>query len=212
MKRFYLFSFLLFATLALQAQRPYFCVSEGTVMEYANYGNDGETSGYTRITVKNVEGADGNYSITYQTSMLDVDRQPLFDVEEMTVSIDNGNVSASLGSVGIVEISGDVPVIPSRLAVGQELDEGTVKLTTMGMSFTSEILSHKVIGREELKTPAGTFKCYIVEMTSEARVFGRKSTSTTRNWYARGLGSIKSETMDEDGNITGSQILIKLED
>jgi hypothetical protein len=212
MKRFCLFSFLLFATLALQAQRPYFCVTEGTVMEYANYGNDGETSGYTRITVKNVEGSDGNYAITYQTSIFDSDRQPLFDPADMTVSIDNGNVSASLGSVGIVEVSGDVPVIPSRLAVGQELDGGVVKLTTMGMSFTSEILSHKVTGREELKTPAGTFKCYIVEMTTEARVFGRKSTSTTRNWYARGLGSIKSETLDENGNITGSQILVKLED
>jgi hypothetical protein len=212
MKRFCLFSFLLFATLALQAQRPYFCVTEGTVMEYANYGNDGETSGYTRITVKNVEGSDGNYAITYQTSIFDSDRQPLFDPADMTVSIDNGNVSASLGSVGIVEVSGDIPVIPSRLAVGQELDGGVVKLTTMGMSFTSEILSHKVTGREELKTPAGTFKCYIVEMTTEARVFGRKSTSTTRNWYARGLGSIKSETLDENGNITGSQILVKLED
>ena len=181
-------------------------------MEYANYGNDGETSGYTRIAVKNVEGTDGNYSITYQTSVFDSDHQPLFEAADMTISIDNGDVTASLGSVGIVEISGDVPVIPSRLAVGQELDRGVVKLTTMGMSFTSEILSHKVTGREELKTPAGTFKCYIVEMTTEARVFGRKSTSTSRNWYARGLGSIKSETLDEDGNITGSQILVKLED
>ena len=181
-------------------------------MEYANYGNDGETSGYTRITVKNVEGSDGNYTITYQTSIFDSDRQPLFDPAEMNVSIKNGNVSASLGAVGIVEISGEVPEIPSRLAVGQELDGGVVKFTTMGMSFTSEILSHEVTGREELKTPAGTFKCYIVEMTTEARVFGRKSTSTTRNWYARGLGSIKSETLDENGNITGSQILVKLED
>jgi hypothetical protein len=212
MKRFCLFSFLLFFSLALQAQRPYFCVTKGTVMEYANYGNDGETSGYTRIAVKNVEGTDGNYSITYQTSVFDSDHQPLFEAADMTISIDNGDVTASLGSVGIVEISGDVPVIPSRLAVGQELDRGVVKLTTMGMSFTSEILSHKVTGREELKTPAGTFKCYIVEMTTEARVFGRKSTSTSRNWYARGLGSIKSETLDEDGNITGSQILVKLED
>jgi hypothetical protein len=212
MKRFCLFSFLLFFSLALQAQRPYFCVTEGTVMEYANYGNDGETSGYTRIAVNNVEGSDGNYSITYQTSVFDSDHQPLFEAADMTISIDNGDVTASLGSVGIVEISGDVPVIPSRLAVGQELDRGVVKLTTMGMSFTSEILSHKVTGREELKTPAGTFKCYIVEMTTEARVFGRKSTSTSRNWYARGLGSIKSETLDEDGNITGSQILVKLED
>jgi len=212
MKRFYLFSFLLFATLALQAQRPYFCVTEGTVMEYANYDNEGDTSGYSRITVKNVEGSDGNYTITYQTAVLDSDRQLLFNPAEMTVSIENGNVSASLGAVGIVEVSGDVPEIPSRLAVGQELDGGVVKFTTMGMSFTSEILSHKVTGREELKTPAGTFKCYIVEMTTEARVFGRKSTSTTRNWYARGLGSIKSETLDENGDITGSQILVKLED
>ncbi|MFA5302526.1 MAG: hypothetical protein WC395_07570 [Bacteroidales bacterium] len=152
MKRFCLFSFLLFATLVLQAQRPYFCVTEGTVMEYANYGNEEKTSGYTRITVKNVEGSDGNYAITYQTTIFDSDRQPLLDPADMTVSIDNGNVSASLGTVGIVE------------------------------------------------------------MTTEARVFGRRSTSTTRNWYARGVGSIKSETLDENGNITGSQILVKLED
>jgi hypothetical protein len=80
----------------------------------------------------------------------------------------------------------------------------------MGLNFNAEILSHKVTGREELTTPAGTFKCYIVEMVSQTRIFGQKAISSTKNWYARGVGSVKSETMDENGNITSSQLLIKM--
>ena len=79
----------------------------------------------------------------------------------------------------------------------------------MGLNFTAEILSHNVIGREELTTPAGTFKCYIVEMVTQSNVLMQKVVSTTRQWYARGIGSVKSETFDDSGKMTNSQLLIK---
>ena len=210
MKRIYFLTILLLTSLSLFAQRPYFCITEGTELEYANYGQTGNTDSYVRMHIKNVEGADGNYTITYVIHAYNPDRSPSFDPMEMTVSVRDGSMMTGFGSVNLMEVTGDVPVIPSRLAVGQELDGGLMQISAMGLNFNAEILSHKVTGREELTTPAGTFKCYIVEMVSQTRIFGQKAISSTKNWYARGVGSVKSETMDENGNITSSQLLIKM--
>ncbi|MEJ1729717.1 hypothetical protein SMA90_25630, partial [Escherichia coli] len=209
-KRIYFITILLFMSLSLFAQRPYFCITEGANLEYENYGQTGNTDSYVRMHIKNVDGSDGNYTITYVIHAYNPDQSPSFDPLEMTVSIRDGNMTAGFGSVNMMEITGDVPVIPSRLAVGQELSGGLMNITAMGLNFKSEILSHKVTGREELSTPAGTFKCYIVEMVTETRVLVEKSVTRTLTWYARGVGSVKSETYDDKGNITNSQLLIKI--
>ena len=212
MKRFLLLLGLSAFFTASWAQRPYFCITEGTVLEYENYGLTGNVDGYVRMHIQNVQGADGNYSVSYVITPYSPDRTPSFDPMEMKVAIANGNISATFGSIALMEVSGDVPFIPSRLAVGLDLGGGLMKISALGLNFNSEVLSHKVVGREELSTPAGTFKCYIVEMTSETRVLMQKSVTTRRNWYARGVGVVKSETMDNKGDITNSQLLIKLED
>jgi len=210
MKRICTLTLLLFSTLFLFAQRPYFCITEGTTLEYENYGQTGNIDGYFRMDIRQVSGTDGNYNITYMMYPFNPDHTPSFDPEEMNIAIKDGALSAMFGSVSLMKVTGDVPVIPSRMAVGQELDGGLMKISAMGLNFTAEILSHKVIGREELTTPAGTFKCYIVEMVTQSNVLMQKVVSTTRQWYARGIGSVKSETFDDSGKMTNSQLLIKI--
>ncbi|MDD3521641.1 MAG: hypothetical protein PHT64_03415 [Bacteroidales bacterium] len=210
MKRIGILALLLFSTLFLFAQRPYFCITEGTTLEYENYGQTGNVDGYFRMNIRKVSGIDGNYTINYVMTPFNPDRTPSFDPVEMTTSIKDGAMSAMFGSVSLMEVSGDIPVIPSLMAVGQELGGGLMKISAMGLNFTAEILSHNVIGREELTTPAGTFKCYIVEMVTQSNVLMQKVVSTTRQWYTRGIGSVKSETFDDSGKMTNSQLLIKI--
>ncbi|HBG53513.1 MAG TPA: hypothetical protein DDW70_04810 [Rikenellaceae bacterium] len=211
MKRVCTLTFLLFSTLSLLAQRPYFCITEGATLEYENYGQTENVDGYFRMHIREVNGTDGNYTVTYMMYPFNPDHTPSFDPVEMTVAIKDGAMSAMFGSVSLMEVSGEVPLIPSRLAVGQELDGGLMKISAMGLNFTSEVLSHKVIDREELTTPAGTFKCYIVEMVTRTNVLMQQSVTSTRQWYSRGIGSVKSETYDDKGNRTSSQLLINID-
>jgi hypothetical protein len=60
MKRFLLLLGLSAFFTASWAQRPYFCITEGTVLEYENYGLTGNVDGYVRMHIQNVQGADGN--------------------------------------------------------------------------------------------------------------------------------------------------------
>ena len=49
-----------------------------------------------------------------------------------------------------------------------------------------------------------------VEMVTQSQVLMQKVVSTTRQWYARGIGSVKTETFDDKGNMTSSQLLINI--
>ncbi len=192
--------------IAAQAQRPYFCITPGTTLEYQSYDNNGELSGITRTTIKSVEGANGSYEVSYSAQVCDAEGNDLMAPIEMTASIKDGNMSAALGNIG-VEVTGDVPLIPSRLAVGQQLGTGTLKINTMGMTVTSTIETHKVVDREELETPAGTYKCYIVLQRTSSKVMGITAQGATQTWYARGIGAVKTETYDAKDNLVSYQIL-----
>jgi len=121
MKRICTLTLLLFSTLFLFAQRPYFCITEGTTLEYENYGQTRNVDGYFQMNIRQVSGIDGNYTINYAMTPFNPDRTPSFDPVEMTMSIKDGAMSAMFGSISLMEVSGDIPVIPSLMAVGQEL-------------------------------------------------------------------------------------------
>lgn len=198
-------------SISLVAQRPYFCIDKGARMTYASYDANGNITSTSVTTINDVTGGAGNWDISYTATVNDADGNAVMGPLEMTAHIDQGNVSAALGTSGsIVEVTGNVPHIPSRLAVGQLLEIGTMKISSMGVTTTANILEHKVVDREEITTPAGTFKCYVIEQTTESRIMGIRAQGTTKSWYARGVGSVKSESFDAKGNLVSSQELQKI--
>ena len=78
-----------------------------------------------------------------------------------------------------------------------------------GFRVKSTITENEVVDREEITTPAGTFKCYVVKQTSSARMMGIKSETTIKTWYARGIGQVKSETYSK-GELMNTSILTSM--
>lgn len=80
--------------------------------------------------------------------------------------------------------SGDLYGIPLRGKVGEELPESAfkvkVKASVFGMTFVYKTLSNKIVGKERLTTPAGTFDCLVVELRNKIsfRIFGVFSDTT----------------------------------
>ena len=186
--------------------KPYICITPGAELTFKSYDAKGKeiANGGSVQKVVSATGMSGNYDITMQLIV------PGLNPITAQTKVTGGNAIVSLGGGATVSLEGDVPFIPERMAVGMELDCGVINAEVMGMKTVQTITSNKVVGREELTTDAGTFKCYIVEQVYTASVMGMKTNAMTRTWYARGLGAIKIETMDKNGKVQQTQLLTGL--
>ncbi len=95
-----------------------------------------------------------------------------------------------------VTVSGECRGIPAELTVGMKLPDYKMTVRIMFMKMTVNCKNRKVVGREELSTPAGTFDCFIVEETTSVRTMMTNTKATSRTWYARGLGMVRRELME----------------
>lgn len=211
MKRVIFSIIALYMAIGLPAQNrePFCCVKQGAELTYQTTdakGNETSTS-VTKIT--DVSGFDGNYTLT-QTITVFVNGTQMFQPMSVTTTITDGNASMALGGGMAVDITSDVPFIPSNLSVGQELSTGTMIINMNGIETTQEISSHKVVGQEEINTPAGTFDCFVVEQEYVAKVAFMKVKGSQKIWYARGVGNVKTETYDKKGKISSRQILVSI--
>lgn len=211
MKRVIFSIIALYMAIGLPAQNrePFCCVKQGAELKYQTTdakGNETSTS-VTKIT--DVSGFDGNYTLT-QTITVFVNGTQMFQPMSVTTTITDGNASMALGGGMAVDITSDVPFIPSNLSVGQELSTGTMIINMNGIKTTQEISSHKVVGQEEINTPAGTFDCFVVEQEYVATVAFMKVKGSQKIWYARGVGNVKTETYDKKGKISSRQILVSI--
>jgi hypothetical protein len=104
---------------------------------------------------------------------------------------------------------------PATMQVGQSLTDGriTVSLTQEGMPIpmvtSVDILNRKVTGREDVVTRAGSFNCYKIEYDVAIKMMFKINFKVTE-WVAESVGSVKSETRDTNGKLSGSTLLTRL--
>ena len=104
--------------------------------------------------------------------------------------------------------------MPSNMEVGDRLNDGSVKMnisgatsgaSAMGLSLSVLITDRKVVARETLNTAAGEFDCLILEQTMTTKMMVTME-MVTKEWYAVGVGMVKSETYRK-GKLTGYSML-----
>ena len=76
-----------------------------------------------------------------------------------------------------------------------------------GLVVVATITENEVIGREEVTVPAGKFKCYIVKQVTEITMMGVAAVTTTKTWYSRGVGIVKSETTMGNRLVTRNELV-----
>ena len=204
MKRLLLVLCVVFAASQVFAQAPYACVTKGAVLEYAYYDEADKIDHYDRQVFQDVTSlGDGNYDFRILHSSIDKPGQKgEGDGAFITMGEIRDNaakISISLGEAeGTIDVTGSSPnltTIPNKLAVGYLLPIGDVKVNMEGMVMVASITENEVIGREEIKVPAGNFKCYIVKQTVAMNMMGASVSVTSKTWYSRGVGAVKSESM-----------------
>ncbi len=218
---------LLFAVASAIAQdcSTFFPFQQGAVIEYTYYNKKDKvnSSSLQKVTMIEDSGSKGltakmdaqlkdkkgkemmttTYEISCRDNVLYMDMTAL--MPELTQSFSQMDM----------EMTGDDLQLPSRLTIGQTLPDATMKIKagTGGMNImnmTIEIVDRKVEGQETVETPAGTFDCYKISQTTKTKMMiGKEFTSA--EWYAQGVGMVKSETYDKKGRVESYALLTKFE-
>ncbi|TVQ93074.1 MAG: hypothetical protein EA393_02620 [Bacteroidetes bacterium] len=118
-----------------------------------------------------------------------------------------------------VEMSGIDIVFPDNPSVGQELEDAsmTISVSSGGMKLTEmtfTIRDRKIEGMETITTPAGTFEAFKItsEMHTESRTMGisHRITMTSIDYWAEGVGTVRSESYNSRGRLESYTLLSKI--
>ena len=169
---------LLVAFLMGQAQdncSTFYPMTEGASFSYNIYDKKDKISGTTEYEVINVDNSGGNTVATLSVKVGGAKPKEQMELEyDVTctgdgISIDfNSMISPQLQTQmnqmnAEVDISGVNVVIPNELTVGQNLDDAEIimAMSMSGIKMNTEVRTtdRKVVAKESVSTPAGTFDC-----------------------------------------------------
>jgi len=114
-----------------------------------------------------------------------------------------------------MSVEGGSLEMPSGMKAGDMLKDGDMKMAfssggmnVMNMAVT--ITNRKVEAVESLTTPAGTFDCYKISYDIATKMMGINVKMKGVEWYAKGVGMVKSESYNKDAKLQGSTLLTSL--
>lgn len=113
-----------------------------------------------------------------------------------------------------LEITGTNIDLPNHLTTGQTLPDASMDMVInsgpIKMKLFVKMMNRKVVGKEKITTPAGTFDCIILTYDTELKM-GMKKTINHKQWLAKGVGMVKSEDYNKSGKRINKSILTKFE-
>ena len=220
--------FFLFLGAALYAQSDcsmFYPFKEGVKLEYTYFDKKDRLESRAQSTIKMVKTLPNGVEAAITNTLYDKKDKEQFSGEYL-VRCEDGVIKMDASSMlnpamrqsfsnMEVTIEGEDLTIPRKLEVGKQLPDAStnIKAGTGGINIvnmTVNITERKVIGQETISTPAGTFNCYKLTQTTDVKMMLGKS-FTSVEYYAEGVGVVRSETYDHKGDLEGYMVLTKFE-
>ena len=205
---------------------PYLPTEEGTSWELTHYSAKGKVSGVMQYELleKTVDGDDMTFKVKATTFDKNEEEVYTSDFEafckagefsyDMTFMMDGAAMGAY--SEMDVEVDGGEFSLPDLDApAGTTLPDGHLDIRVgagggININMAIDITGRKIEGREEITTPAGTFNCVVLSQTTSTKTIMRVETSS-KDWYAPGVGVVRSESYNRKGKLTGYSELTALD-
>lgn len=203
----------------------YYVMEQGTEWTYENINGKGKSVGKNQQKVTAFEKTSTGFNATIHSVFTD-DKGKNAMEGDLEMKCSNGTMTIDmrkflpeeqLKAFGSYEmqIESENLELPSRLSVGQSLKDGSINLSAVGspmaMTMSVKITERKVVGKESITTPAGTFDCFkITSKSTSSTKMGISMTFefTTTEWMAEKVGLVKSESLDKKGKSIGYTILV----
>ena len=208
----------------LQAQScsDYFPQKEGAILEYVNYDKKGKVTGGSEMTFKDKKQTAEGISAVFASSFKDDQGEVLFE-NEVQVECRNGvlylDASNLLDPATMsayesmdVKVTGENLELPLDAPAGTVLaDGGVTAVVSSGgmkiMTISVNMSNRKIVAREKIETPAGTFDCIKYTYDAHSQMGFVKVNLTGVEWYNHEVGTIRSESYDKKGKLSGYTIL-----
>jgi hypothetical protein len=226
MKKLILFTVMIFFGMALKAQEIFFPTKEGTVLVYKSFDKKDKETNTVKYTITHLTLIGDDMDITYLIESLDPKEKLVFKDEitihkkgdklyfDMSNFINkaafqqNGEIPAE------IQVTGNNMEVPSNPKPGDVLPDANVemamKLGFVNMKMSANVTNRKVEAIEDITVKAGTFKGYKFTSEVNSTVMGMKVNSKNTDWYAKGVGIVKTESYDKNGKLQSYQELIEL--
>lgn len=191
----------------------YSATQKGIKTETTEYDASNNVTGKSTSEVIDSKMVGGKTLATVKSTVIDLKKnkttESVFDVEcdgtsttVNTIKLLTDNLKKS-NTLGESTASGNNPVTPNILSVGQTLPEANINISINGeISLQSNVKMYdrKVVAMEKVTVPAGTFDCAVVTYTEDTRILFDKI-KNHKVWLAKGIGAVKSEEYDKKGKL-----------
>jgi hypothetical protein len=211
-------------SLSVSAQQPYIPTVEGAAMEYTYTNAKGKAEGpVVALAITSVKESKGVTEIVVTTTVEEVSIPTTYTVKggNFIEAKDASFPAEEMNAQGIyADFDGEDILYPLNIAVGSELPDYTYSAIITFEQAPGQFQMLDVVGEgrkcvaeEEITTPAGTFKCLVVEESeTQTQTYNGQSqsaTSKTKTWYSEGGGMVKEESYTGRGKLEGRTELTK---
>lgn len=202
------------SVLIVNAQETYFPLDPGSYLLYENYNAKGKIESFSKQTVVSKKDIPGGFELEIKAESFDNKNKPTNSGElKMKMVNDVFYIDLSkmfaTGEMKDMEMSieGGNMELPNRLLPGQVLKDGHISIQMMAngtaiMSMVADIKERKVEALESVTTPAGIFDAAKVSQKVSMKTMFTIETRSNE-WYVKGLGMVKSESLDKNGKLLG---------
>lgn len=195
--------FSLFLALQSWAQDllPFVCINEGAELLQVNYDAKGKEISRSTIVVNQFLKGSDYENFTLVETHTDKDTSVV-----ITSTVKDGVIEVDVPTPEGMDIDlsqfADLP--PYNIYVGQKLRTGSFNINLgqeegVDISININVTKNEVIDQQSITVPAGTFDCYVIEKIMTIKFFLFKETIFSREWTARGIGTVKEEFYDKRG-------------
>lgn len=232
MKKMLLAIVALLACHTMQAQ--YFCTTQGTELHYVNYDEAGQSLSNETVTVYNVvknasrESAqylakivtnktknntsytlyNWNYDGNVTTCQEDLMYGPYIKSDSDPAKYDS---KARQAMAEELKLKGDNSfTIKKHASAGESIPDRTYSLISNMLKNEINISGAAYMGEEKVSTTAGKFDCIKISYLKRTKIVLKTETVRVTEWYAEGIGLVKSESYNTKGEPDGKTILVKI--
>ena len=201
----------------------YFCEKQGTTFEYVRKEvKDGSFVWRFKLSVNDVSDKDTHKQCTTESVFSKQNGKPLYRssvfqtvvINKQTgdVSIDVAGAMASFikARAGLTaECTSVFSTLPADVKPGDELESVSAQAKVGPLTYDLKITDRKILRRETLSVPAGTFDCIVLEEHRIESGPGHHRDVINHTWYCKGIGMVRHDSYIK-GVLDTSEILYSI--
>lgn len=217
---------------SMQAQ--YFCTKQGTELHYVNYDEAGQSISNGTVTVTSSEKNGNGQKATYYMKLVNNKAKNNTSYTLFNWSYDGQNTVCQEDLMYGPYIEEDLDpdkydekaralflekrkfkgdnsfVIKDGAKGGESIPERSYSLIANMLKNEVTISGAAYMGSDSISTTAGKFGCIKISYLKRTKILVKSETERITEWYAKGVGLVKSESYDMKGKLNGKSLLVKI--